>query len=167
MHISPLSRKHERGDFSCGVAAIDNFFSKSASKQNANGLVRVHVATLGDSMKAVGFFSLCLKAYEPDLCEETQKVFGRVNSVPTVYLAMLGVDEKYKGNGIGKHLLADACSKALSIADIAGTYALTLNANTEGLCDYYSQIGFIRMGEDDPTRIMYLPIAHIRKAFEE
>lgn len=164
IEIAPLPVGFIRKGFCCGQRTIDNFFANNAGKQHENGQVRIHVATNENSVGALGFISLCLKTYEPELSEDSKKIYARVNAVPTVYLAMIGVNKDSQGKGIGKGLLWYACQKAVEIGDIAGTYALTLNAADEGLCEYYGSFGFIRMSEEDETLTMYLPLSDIRDA---
>lgn len=165
--IVPLPDGVIRKGFSCGIQLIDNFVKNNAARQHKNGQVRVHAAVHVASNRLIGFVSLCLKTYEPDLSEESKELFERVQAVPTVYIAMIGVTEEFQKKGIGGNLLWYAFEKSVEIANIAGTYALTLNANDESLCEYYQNLDFIRMSEDDETRIMYIPISKIREAIAQ
>jgi hypothetical protein len=58
--------------------------------------------------------------------------------------------------------MEDAMVRVASIADLAGTYALTLDALDEGLVAYYRQFGFESFKEGTGLE-MYLPLLRIKR----
>ena len=163
VHIKPLG-KERRGGFCCGVITIDNFFKNNAKKDHKNYKVRVFIAVAEGEECPVGFYSLCLTTYVPaSVNGEAQAQFERVNAVPAVYLAMIGVREQYKGQGIGKQLMKDAFNRALNIAENAGTYALALDAYDESVAKYYEEkLGFSRFVEGNLK--MFIPLSVLRSS---
>ena len=62
--------------------------------------------------------------------------------VPAVLLGLLGVDERFKGMGLGAHLLKDAIENALKIADLAGAKALVVDPTGPAVESFYRRFGF-------------------------
>lgn len=141
--IVPLEKKHERGAFSCSVQTIQNYFRNNVRKQHDAYQVRAYVACEAGSDVPIGFYYLCLSAYEADEVDATaEKKFQRAEAIPAVYLGMVAVDANVDAKGLGKKLMGDAMRKTAKIADIAGTYALTLDALNQRLVGYYQDLGF-------------------------
>ena len=61
------------------------------------------------------------------------------SQVPTVLLGMMGVDEKFKGLGLGASLLKDAIENALKISALAGARALVVDDEAAA---FYEHFGF-------------------------
>lgn len=75
---------------------------------------------------------------------------------------MIGRSLDYKGKGIGELLIQDAFSRALSIAENAGAYALALDALDENIAEIYSAYGFEKFVPDELK--MFIPLKTIREA---
>lgn len=162
--IEPLGN-YPRGVFSCGHTTIDNFFRNNAKKDHEKYKVRVFVAKRPETEAVLGFYSLTLKVLEPDhVSEEAAEKFGRIKAVPAVYLAMIGVDRSLQGGGIGFRLMIDAFDKALAIAELAGTYALTLDAVDHNVADKYGRYGFKPFKEGELR--MFIPLQDMRNALD-
>lgn len=160
--IKPLDNE-SRGNFCCGVSRIDNFFKNNARKDHEAYKVRVFIAHLEGESAPIGFYSLTLTAILPsEISENAQKKFARVNAVPAIYLAMLGVSENYKKKGVGPALMQNAISRALLISDHAGAYAIVLDALNEQVAKYYAELGFEPFIEGDLR--MFLELATVRGA---
>ena len=63
------------------------------------------------------------------------------SQVPTVLLGMMGVDEKFKGLGLGASLLKDAIENALKISALAGARALVVDP-VDDEAAFYEHFGF-------------------------
>jgi ribosomal protein S18 acetylase RimI-like enzyme len=141
--VQPLRTEHKRGAFLCRNPKIQNYCQVNARRDNDAYKVRVYVACDGDSPDVLGYYYLCLTSYKVGrLDDRADEKFSRVDAVPAVYLGMIGVHGDLAGRGIGKLLMRDAMLRVVRIADLAGTYALTLDALDEGLVAYYRQFGF-------------------------
>ena len=62
--------------------------------------------------------------------------------VPAVLLGMMGVDERFKGLGLGASLLRDAMENSLKVSSIAGAKALVVDPVDEEAGLFYSHFGF-------------------------
>ena len=62
-------------------------------------------------------------------------------------LGMLGVDEDFKGMGLGAALLRDAVLNASKVAAIAGARALVVDPVDEAAATFYGHFGFRRISD--------------------
>ena len=69
------------------------------------------------------------------------------SQVPAVLLGMLGVDEDFKGRGLGAALLQDAIINASKVAAIAGARALVVDPADESAAAFYTRFGFSPVGD--------------------
>ncbi|WP_375764255.1 GNAT family N-acetyltransferase [Bradyrhizobium sp. Pha-3] len=105
--------------------------------------MRVYVAVAPGTKKVLGFYSLVLKSLIPEEVSEAAKdKFERVNAVPAIYLAMIGVSDECAGGKIGKRLIGHAIQKALEISELAGAFALALDALDDEVAALYADLGF-------------------------
>lgn len=161
--IEPLAKKHERGAFSCGNVKIDNFFRNNARKDHDAYKVRVFVATEAQSNIALGFYSLTLTALVPDsVSEEARDKFHRVQAVPAIYLAMIGVMSDRQLKGIGYRMMQDVFNRALQISENAGCYAIALDALDSDTAVKYQRYGFEPFVEGELK--MFITLSTLRAA---
>lgn len=67
------------------------------------------------------------------------------SQVPTVLLGMMGIDEKFKGLGLGASLLKDAIENALKISALAGARALVVDPVDDEAAAFYAHFGFVTL----------------------
>jgi ribosomal protein S18 acetylase RimI-like enzyme len=169
IHIKPLrTRDHVRGAFSCTVPKIQNYCRNNIHRQNDAYQVRAYVACAGNALDVLGYYYLNLTSYKIGrLDDKADEKFQRVDAVPAVYLGMIGVHTDCQGLGIGKLLMRDAMLRTVQIAELAGTYALALDALDDKLVAYYSQFGFQTFKDPEKEKggiEMFLPIKTIQAA---
>lgn len=162
--IEPLEKRHDRGAFLCAsTPRIQNYCRNNALKDHNLYKVRVYVAIQPGSAAVIGYYSLVLTSLIPsDVSDEANGKFARVNAVPAIYLAMLGVCDSSAGCKIGKKLTAHAIERALEISEIAGAYAIALDALDDQVAGMYAELGFEPFAEGE--RKMFLPLSEARTA---
>lgn len=69
------------------------------------------------------------------------------SQVPAVLLGMLGVDDDFKGMGLGAALLRDASINASKVAAIAGARALVVDPADDSAAESYARFGFSPIGD--------------------
>ena len=67
------------------------------------------------------------------------------DQVPAVLLGMLGVDERFKGQGLGAQLLRDAIENSLKVAELAGAKALVVDPTGDTAEAFYARFGFSKL----------------------
>ena len=95
----PLSDRHQIGEFASGVASLDDWLKRRASKNQAADASRTFVAC--DAVKVVGYYALASGGVE------TAAAPGRFRRnmpepIPVVVLGRLAVSHSHKGNGLGR-----------------------------------------------------------------
>ena len=139
--IEPLG-KHERSAFSCGVAALDEWFHSRASQDERRNVARVFVA-IDDQLEVVGFYSLsAFSLVIADLPPEHAKRLPRYDRIPAALIGRLARDERVRGIGIGELLLADAIRRALEAARSLAVFAIVVDAKNDESATFYRDFGF-------------------------
>jgi predicted GNAT family N-acyltransferase len=161
VRIEPLVSSHERGAFTCkSTPKIQNYCRNNAWKEHDLYKVRVYVAVLPSTKKVVGFYSLVLTSLNPKKVSQAAKdKFARVEAVPAIYLGMIGVSDECAGGKVGAELLRDAIEKSLQISEIAGAYALALDALDEEVAELYAKFDFEPFVEGELKMFLALNVA--------
>ena len=166
--IEPFDpKKHDRAAFSCGVAAVDNFFKKTANKLAKAGNARIYVMSTPDGA-VIGYYAINAHAVD---YQDLPKAFARTRlahgSIPAAFLSMIGVDQRYAGEGYGGDLLINALMRIAVASDQLGIAVVILDVLDDGdaaaaarRLDLYARYGFLSLSSD-PLR-MFLPIATVR-----
>ncbi len=149
--IEPLG-KHERQLFTCGVAALDDWFRLRAGQDEKRNVARVFVA-IDDRLGVVGFYSLSSFTLTiTDLPDSHSKRLPRYDLIPAALIGRLARDHRARGQGVGDQLLADAIRRILSAASTLGVFAIVVEAKDERAAAFYRDFGF----ESFPNRPLRL-----------
>ena len=160
---------HDRAAFSCGVPQIDNYLKRTAKKGGKADVVRIRVVVDAGN-RIVGFHGINMHAVAvEDMPAAYRKKAMKHGLLPAAFIAMIGVDKKHQGNGLGGALVADALSRIARASDEIGTCVIMLDVFDDGDADavarrktYYESFGFIPL-PDQPLRL-FMPIATAREA---
>lgn len=164
---------HDRTDFSCGVARLDNYLKLTAKKHQAEDFARIFVAVKPGSASILGFYSMNAHSIEGDgLPDRLTKRAPRHGAIPAAYLSMIAVDSSTQGGGLGKILLADALKRLIPLTDEIGVAAVVLDVlDDDGTAAFERRIRFYeRMGFRSLTTNrgrMFITMKDVRAAFEE
>ena len=164
---------HERAEFACGVARLDNFLRLSARKQQKDHFTRVFVAVAEGSGRILGYYAL--NTHAVGIAElgrnRPRRAPGRA-SLPALYLSMIAVDKSQQGKGLGTDLLIDALLRAYRVSKEVGLNLVVLDVIDDGgdsafhrRKEFYRRMGFESFS-DHPQR-MFITIGTIRSMFPE
>ena len=162
---------HDRNGFSCGVVPLDEFLRTQASQQQTRNLLSTHVLTEnkppveGVARTVVSYVSLVSAEVPLVDCPEAIKKLTKHPRIPVVLLARMGVDSNHKKKGLGEYLLKFAFKCAWDISQLAGCYAVVVDAKDEQIKEFYTKYGFMEL-PDRPLRL-FLPIATMREFFKQ
>ena len=171
--IEPFDpERHDRTGFSCGVEAVDNYFKKTAGKLVSAGNVRLFVMVNPDG-NLIGFYAINAHAVDyRDLPSRFARNRSGHGSIPAAFVAMIGRDQRYSGQGFGSDLLVDALRRITKAADVIGLAVVLLDVldcgdpeRTARRQSLYQSYGFQSL-PSNPTRL-YLPLATVRKLMAE
>ena len=159
--IEPLG-KHDRAAFSCGVAALDDWFHIRAGQDEKRNMARVFVA-VDDQRRIVGFYSLSSFTLAiSDLPREYAKRLPRYDLIPAALIGRLARDERDRGEGVGDLLLADAVRRAIGASRSLAVFAIVVEARNEEAAAFYRDFGFAPF-PSRPLRL-FMPMSEAAEA---
>ena len=167
-----LSSEHQILPFDCGDTDLNDFLHNDAKNYTENLLAVTYLLESENSTAA--FFSLLndkVSLEDTDSNSRWRKYFRdimpqgkRFKSYPAVKLGRLGVDNSFKGQGIGTIILDYI--KGLYVNDKrAGCRYITVDAYRESL-RFYEKNGFKHLTEKDKgadTRLMYFDLLLLKE----
>ncbi len=129
--------------FCCGNQLVDAWVERHSATARKRGTAVVYVSRCDGEV--AGFYTLSAHSVA------RADVGGWISrnapeQVPAVLLGMMGVDERYKGRGLGASLLRDAIINATKISQLAGARALVVDPASEDAASFCGHFGFSRLG---------------------
>ena len=164
-HEEAITRKHDRGAFDCGDAALNAFLLRYARQSHDQGAAKTFLA-IDDGTKAIlGFYSLAPVSLPyhraPDVVRRDQ---GR-HDAGGFRLARLAVDRAHQRQGRGGQLLLAAGRRCLRVAAVVGGTVLVIDAKTDTAAAWYASYGAVPLL--DAERTLVLPLATIESLLKE
>ena len=158
LRFEPLGDRHDRATFSCGHKSVDEFLKRIARQRQDRliGTTIVAVDSTGDQRCIVGYFTLLPHEFRGEELPDPYRKAGRIGKlhvVPGAFLAQLGVDQRYQGQGIGKYLMRNVFERVAALADEWGCAALVTDPIDNRARSFYQGFDFIEM-EGHPTRMI-------------
>jgi GNAT superfamily N-acetyltransferase len=155
--FEPLKKTHDRSSFSCGEAALDDWFRKRASQDNKRNVARVFVAVDRSCRDTVvGFYSLSAFTIALDsLPEDLANKLPRYAALPAAIIGRLARSEAVRGRGVGELLVADAIKRILAADAKLAIFAIVVDAMNERAAEFYQSFGFVPL-PDTPRRLFLL-----------
>jgi predicted GNAT family N-acyltransferase len=163
-HVEPLSDKHQREKFSCGVSALDRYLQKQARQDVSKGVTATFVVT-PDGATIAGFYTLSATELRlRDLPDEFVKKLPRYPSVPATLLGRLAVSKNFRGQRLGEFLLIDAMRRVLITTSNVASAAIVVDAKDESARQFYLRYDFVPV-PNQPNRLVFR-VMKIAKHFE-
>ncbi|PZO00245.1 MAG: N-acetyltransferase [Hyphomicrobiales bacterium] len=143
MEFGPLDPKtHDRGDFDCGVDALNRYIRQFANQDLKRGLTRVHV--LANGPRIVGYYSISAHSVPRDHLPDDIKL-GPYEDIPFLLLGRLAVDRRWQGQGYGDALIVHAFTTTRAAAAQIGILGMIVDAKDEKAAAFYEGFGFRRL----------------------
>jgi predicted GNAT family N-acyltransferase len=159
--IEPLGT-HDRAVFSCGEAALDDWFRFRAGQDEKRNVARVFVA-IDDQHGIVGFYSLSSFTLAiTDLPPEHVKRLPRYDVIPAALIGRLARDTRVRGEGVGDILLADAVRRVIGASRSLAVFAIVVEATDEKAAAFYRDFGFASF-PNHPLRL-FIPASEAAEA---
>ena len=146
--VELLSKDHERADFSCGRAALDDFLKKFASQYVRRRLGTTYVAVVSGQAHVLGYYTLAPSHFEFAIAPAELLKGLPKHPVPSLLLARLAVTQSERGHGLGKFLLFDAFERCLGVAREVAFRAIEVEAIDGGAAAFYRKYGFLPFPSD-------------------
>lgn len=130
-------------NFHCGCALVDGWAEHRSATARKRGSAVIY-ASLCEG-EVAGFYTLSTHSVAKKDVTGGWLVRNSPAQVPAVLLGMLGVDEKYKGVGLGASLLKDAIENAQKVAALAGARTLVVDPVDDNAAGFYRHFGFTEL----------------------
>lgn len=157
--IDTLGADHDRQAFDCGVDPLNRYLKETARQDERRLVSRCFVACPSETMTIAGFYTLSSAELATNvLPEAVARKLPRYPSTPVGRIGRLAVDTRYRGQGLGSVLVADAVKRALK-SDLAA-FALVVDAKDAAAAAFYEHVGFFVLSPAD--RVLMLPLAGLR-----
>lgn len=141
----PLDSKHEKKDFDCGKASLNQYI-KTQAGQDVKKQASTCFILEGEDKIVVGYYTLSAASISRGMVpEEAQKKMPRYNDLPVILLGRLALDQKHQGKGLGNILLADALKRAYHATSTIGCVAVVVDPLDQEAESYYARFGFIEL----------------------
>ncbi len=155
--ITSLGKHHNRHLFNSGSQSLDNYFWKHVTQDIRRNITACFVAIV-DEGDIAGYYTLAsASVYLNDLPVIYKKKLPRYPTVPVVRMGRLAVDQRFKGQGLGGALLADALKRVVR-SEIAA-FAIVVDAKDNTAAEFYRHHGFIDIVGQPLT--LFLPMSTI------
>ena len=148
---APLADHHQLGDFSSGVASLDDWLKRRARTNQASGASRTFVTC--EDHRVIGYYALASGGVK---LPEAPSRFRRnmPDPIPVAVLGRLAIDQAHHGRGLGRALVRDAGLRLLQAAEVLGIRGILVHAISEEAKTFYLALGF----EPSPIEPMTLMV---------
>lgn len=160
----PLDSKHKKSEFTCGNTYLDNYLQKQAKQDIKRKLSACFVlSSEGNEIK--GFYTLSNAGIPRELIPEdiSKKLPRAYESLPVTLLGRLAINQKNKGQGLGKLLLIDALKRSYEVSKVIGSMAVIVDPIDEDAIGFYNKFGFITLPDSEK---MFLSMKTIEQLFK-
>jgi GNAT superfamily N-acetyltransferase len=160
--------KHDRGNFSSGVEALDSFIKQRAAKEQKEHLSVTYVSVYSgdENLKPIaGYYTLSNSSLkQADLRPEHTKHVPPTYDIPSIKLGRLAVAKSEQGMGVGSSLLHNAFTKIIETASLSGIRGVEVMAKDDQAAEFYKKYGFVQL--PDTKNVLFLPISTLMKAVQ-
>jgi GNAT superfamily N-acetyltransferase len=149
--------------FACGVEPIDRYLQQRAKRDAQKRVAATYL--LVEDRRIAGFYTLSADTIRGDDLSAEQMKRLKVPG-PTAFRATLirrlARDLSFKGQGLGKVLLADALHMAWETSKEIGSMAVVVDAWDEKAWRFYSRFGFLSFPET--RNRLFIPMQTIQES---
>lgn len=162
LRIEPLASHHDRAGFDCGVEPLNRYLKLQAGQDVRKNIAAPFVLVAGDGVVG-GYYTLSASALIlTELPSELTRKLPRYPQIPATLLGRLAVDRRYRGEGYGRFMLADALFRAAR-SQIA-SFAVVVDAKDAVARSFYERESFLPF-PDQPMKL-FRPMADIKRLFD-
>ena len=163
----PLLQADTNKPFDCGMPSLNSWLQRHAWENQKSGVSRTNVmfeidASKRDEKYLAAFVSLANAEIRRECLPKPQQR-NKPQTIPTVLLGQLAVDEKYQKQGVAKSLLFFAYKTAVQVAEKTGCYCLLTHPLDDNASAFYRHWGFVET-PFDPDGSMLIRIADLKKS---
>ena len=155
-----LSSHHNRKNFNCGKAPLDNYI-KTQVNQDIKRKLAVCFIVADENSDVKGYYTLSNASVPIDDAPESikSKMPRGYTDLPVTLLGRLAVDNKSQGQKLGEQLLIDALARSFDLSATIASHAVIVDPIDAEASAFYRKYGFIPL---DSGR-MFIPMKTIEE----
>lgn len=162
--IEALGKKHNRSQFSCGNALLDQYLKTQAGQDAQKRAAVPFVLCEGKGNAVLGYYTLSnLSVDVGGWPEEVAKKLPRYPQIPATLLGRLAIDKTIQKRGAGEYVLMDALHRSLRASREVASVAVIVDAKDDNAAAFYRHFEFTPFA--DEPRKLFLPMGVIEKLF--
>ena len=156
-----LTLEHCTLQFQSGENSSLDEWLKNKSHTSEGLSARTYVICTPNENHIIGYYCISTSIAHRNELPNAKMRKGMPESVPTMLIGRLAVDEQWQGKRLGSALLKDAVMRCIKVAEIAGARAIIAHAIDDKAVSFYKSHDFIisPLGE----RVMMLPMEWAKK----
>lgn len=162
----PLENNHKKEKFKCGKELLDNYFWYQAKQDVKRKLSVCFVWVEKETERIIGYYTLSSNSIANELIPDSyKKNFPKsYNSIPTILIGRLAIDNTFQRKGLGAYLLIDSLKRCYNTSDTIGAFAIIVDPIDNDAEKFYTKYGFIKLPSSGK---MFLPMKTIKELFEK
>jgi GNAT superfamily N-acetyltransferase len=142
--VRKLAAEDDRSRFRSGNADLDRFFARYAGQNQFRHHIGTTYVCVDEAGMIAGYATVAASEISPaSLPAAGRKRLPRY-PVPVLRLARLAVDERARGQGVGRSLLRAVLVLAAQMAEGVGCSGVVVDAKPEAVA-FYAALGFVRL----------------------
>jgi ribosomal protein S18 acetylase RimI-like enzyme len=157
LHTVALNASHKRNSFSCEEPSLEDYLKKQAGQDVKRQVAACFILEEAEGI-VKGYYTLSSDNVERALIPEPLQKKLPYKKLPVTLLGRLARDSKYKGQGVGELLLADAVKRAYQASSTIGSCAIVTDPINEKAVKFYEKFGFIAL----ESGRMFIPMETIK-----
>jgi GNAT superfamily N-acetyltransferase len=156
--IAPLAPEHRRGEFSCGVPALDDYMHRYARQQRTQGVAAIYIASPQDDPGAIiGYYTLATASIATtELPPDASRRLPPYPRQPAILLGRLAIDRRWQRQGFGAILVADALARCREITPVVAARFLVVDATNAEARAFYVALSFTALPDHPDTLFLVL-----------
>jgi hypothetical protein len=141
----PLGKQHDRTQFDCGVAVLNEYLAKYAQQDMKRKAAAVFVLMArAHPQRVVGYYTLCATSVElSSLPPEQVKRLPRYPEIPAILIGRLARDVGFPGTG--ELLLVDALERCVHVSSEIAASLIVVDSKGEAATHFYRKFGFLSL----------------------
>ncbi|MDP4265245.1 MAG: GNAT family N-acetyltransferase [Bacteroidota bacterium] len=157
-----LANTHEKAKFSCGKAMLDDYLHKQARQDIRRKLSACFVLS-PDNKEIKGYYTLSNSSIpRSQLPESIIRKLPSYKDLPVTLLGRLAIDNKFKGQQLGRLLLVDALKRSYDASSSTASMAIIVDPIDQQATGFYARFGFIPLRDSGR---MFIPMQTVEDLF--
>lgn len=158
---------HDRKSFDCGVQTLNQLLQQFAVRHSEAGISKTMVLpAAADKSSICAYYTLSHTEIKRQTLPNTLAKKLPHYPIPVMLIAQLAVHQNAHNQGLGKVTLIKALKHCVEIHAHLPSYAIVVDALSDGAQGFYEQYGFTPLDHHKGHARLFIPMHTATKLFE-